>query len=127
MIESTRTSRRPSGRASVVAVVQATDARQRDDAADARRLRHARIWRVFRQGEMCAIEMIVVDVAPNYPQQVSLTEHDVVIKTVSAKRSNPTFHVRILGSSGNLGAEHEHSDYTHGVQFVGASRFWVTA
>ena len=86
----------------VVSMMQATDARERNQT---RRLawlgsNRAHRWRVFFKRVVDSIRVIIGDVLPDQTTQVNVIEHDHVIEKLSSAASDPAFrdecrHVRL--------------------------------
>ncbi len=89
-------SRRCSGGAAFVAVMQPADGRQGDDTSRLDRRHGSRLRRVLLERQVRARAVVVVDVGAEQASHVSLVEHDDVVETLAANRADQTFHVRIL-------------------------------
>ena len=85
-----------SGRQAFVAMVQAAHLRDRDDLPLARTLHRSRFRGIFVQAQMSPTPMIIGEISFEQTIQVSLVEHDDVIQTFAADRTNQPFDVRRL-------------------------------
>jgi hypothetical protein len=77
-----------SGRQAFVAMVQAAHLRDRDDLALARTLLRSRFRGIFVQARMSPTSKIIGEIGYEQTIQVSLVEHDDVIQTFPAERTN---------------------------------------
>jgi hypothetical protein len=64
-------------------VVEAADARKRDDRATARRLDGARDGRVAIERHVRSVLVVIGDVLADQPQQMALSKHDDVIEQLA--------------------------------------------
>ena len=84
-----------SGGASLVAMVQSADFRERDHLTFHRGLHASWRGRVFLQREMRSRPMIIGDISGAHAPQMRLVDDDHVIETFASDRSDQSFNVRI--------------------------------
>ena len=83
-------------RAADVAVVEAADKGQGDDATEIGWLDSARLGRVLVEREVRARGVVVAEVAAQAPAEVSLVQDDHVVEELTADRPDHAFGERIL-------------------------------
>jgi hypothetical protein len=94
--DSTATSGMLSGCASLVAMVQSTDFRERHHGAFRRCLNASGRRGVLVEGQMCPGRMVIGKVSGERAPQMRLVEDDDVIETLAANGSDHPFDVRVL-------------------------------
>src|SRR6266850_1153277 len=88
-------SRRVSGRAPVVSVMQAADLWDRDHAPVGR-LDGTRLWWILVEGKVRPGVVVVVEIAGEHAAQVAFAEDDDVIETFTADAADEALHAGIL-------------------------------
>ena len=84
------------GRAPFVAMVQATDLRERDNFAGSGWMYRAALRTILVEREMCSRLVVIVKVRREHTAQVTLVEDDDVIETFAANRANDALDVSVL-------------------------------
>ena len=85
-----------SGGEAFVALMKATDLRNRDHLAAVRRLGGAGIRAVFVERQMGPRAVIVIDVPVQDPAQMAFVDHDHMVKALAANRADDALDVRVL-------------------------------
>ena len=87
---------KPSGRSSLVPMVQAANFGERDNPADVRGMDRPWFRGVFVQSEMRSAPVIVVHEATEVVAKASFTAHDHVIQAFTTDRADHAFDVGAL-------------------------------
>ena len=92
----TRSELLSSGGPALVAMMQSTDLRDRDDSASIGRLHTARLRAVFLQCQMRPAAMVIIKEHLEMPAQTALVEYDYVIEALAANGADYSFNIRTL-------------------------------
>ena len=79
-----------------VSMMEAADARQRDNLTGARRFDRAHDRRVAVERHVRAVRVVVSDVLADQAKQVPFAEHDHVVEQLAAQRPHESFRVPVL-------------------------------
>jgi hypothetical protein len=79
-----------------VAMVQATDLRERDNLAGSGWMYRAALGTIFAERKVRSRLVVILNVGRQYAAQVTLIEDDDVIETLAADRADDAFDVGVL-------------------------------